>query len=114
MARELTVDDVEIVLICEPCQESIEGNCSAVNDVQDRKTARWIRRELSRGNDWAWCAVLVKAVWEGFEGTASVGCCSYRSAESFKADYYSEMVDEAMADLNAQVADARKVLAQLD
>ena len=39
----------------------IEGNASAIDEKTDRETVDWIRGQLARGNDWAWCSVQVIA-----------------------------------------------------
>jgi len=111
--RKLTEKDVVFVLACEPEQEPIEGNCSARDPDTDRATADWIRSELDHGNDWAWCCVTVTAVWQSaagptWTGSDSLGCCSYRSEYDFRTagDYFQDMKDQALDNLNAQIAKA--------
>ena len=102
MIRKLTMDEVEFRVECEPEHESIRGNCSAIDEATDRETERWVHDQLRSGNEWAWCCVWVVATWNGFEGDAYLGCCSYESEASFVAPggYYDDMKAEALADLN--------------
>ena len=103
--RKLTMDEVEFTLSCEPEQESIEGNCSAVDEEVDRETAEWIYDQLDNGNEWAWCQVEVVAHWKEWSGSSYLGCCSYRSEEEFcqPGGYHDDLKHEALERLNEQV-----------
>ena len=60
---------------------------------------------LDHGDQWAWCSVKVEVRWNGFRGTDYLGCCSYESEEDFrKSEYYNDMISEALAELNREVA----------
>jgi hypothetical protein len=50
--------------------------------------------------------VRVTAKWKHFEGDAYLGQCSYRSKEEFcqPGSYWDDMKEEALEDLNQQVA----------
>src|SRR5438876_910237 len=101
MVRALTEREVEFLLECQPEEASIEGNCSAIDDETDAETEQWIRAGLDRGNEWAWCYVMVRARWNGFEGWDSLGCCSYLSERDFRdGGYYEDMRRAALAHLN--------------
>lgn len=67
-----------------------------------RSFARAARNMLRRWGRWGWCTIMVTAVRAGEEGLAYVGCCSYESAEDFKASYgnWTYMVNEALQELN--------------
>ena len=106
MIRKLTMDEVEFRVECEPEHTPIRGNCSVIDDETDRETEQWIEEQLRSGNEWAWCCVRVVATWNGFEGDAYLGCCSYESEASFVAPrgYYDDMKSEALDDLNALLA----------
>jgi len=89
---------------CLPEDAQIEGNCSAVDPETDKQTAQWIRDQLERGNEWAWCMVRVTAVLVSDDleltGYAYLGCCSYQSDHDFMSGgYYDDMKKEAFADL---------------
>jgi hypothetical protein len=101
-----------ITIECLPEDCQIEGNCSAIDPETDRQTAEWIRDQLNRGNEWAWCCVKVMATIEvdgiPFSGCDYLGCCSYESEESFKHPdgYYPDMISEAIDDLRASLQSA--------
>lgn len=61
--RNLTRSDVTFTLHCEPEEMQIEGNASAIGPKEDAETYAWIRDQLDRGNDWAWCCAHVRAHW---------------------------------------------------
>jgi hypothetical protein len=111
--RELTADEVQFSVECCEEYQPIEGNCSAIDEETDRETEEWIRRQLDKGNQWAWCCVKVEAYWCGFRGVTYLGCCSYLSEKSFKepGGYYDDMKAEALADLNYEVQKTAKSLA---
>lgn len=114
--RELTADEVEFVLTCEPEDIAIEGNCSAIDDETDAEIAAWIYDQLDAGNEWAWCRVTVTARWKDFAGADHLGGCSYRSREEFMAPggYYEDMRAVALEDLNASVARCAEELEELE
>lgn len=114
--RQLTESEVEFTIECLPEEEPILGNASAIDDDTDREIAEKILEDLESGNEWAWCLVKVTAHWEGYEGFASLGCCSYESEASFKepGGYYDDMKAEALDRLNAQLETAHQKLKLLD
>jgi hypothetical protein len=82
----------------------IEGNASAVDDITDRATNAAIRSALDAGNTWAWCVVTVTATYDGVDGLASLGACSYGSVGHFKrGGYYGTMRREALDHLHEQL-----------
>jgi hypothetical protein len=115
MVRLLRTDEVEFVLEVHPEDIPIEGNCSAIDEDTDAEAARWIYDQLDRGNEWAWCTVVVKAKWKEFEGRDCLGCCSYESEESFRqpGGYFDDMRAQALADLNRNIANTSKTLREL-
>ena len=82
----------------------------AYRAVEDEILAR-----LDRGDLWAWCHVVVTARWNGYVGEAHLGGCSYADEESFRhpGGYYPQMQAEALAALNAVVADRARTLIPL-
>jgi len=55
-------------------------------------------------NPWLWCSVAVVAKFHGLMGYAHLGSCAYESEEDFiKGDYYEQMQEEALEDLQKQV-----------
>jgi len=112
--RSLTASDVECTVRIEPEEIPFRGNASAIDDETDAETEAWIARELSRGNDAAWCCVIVEATWKSYSGVASVGGCSYATeAEALAcADDYG-LQAEALEDLNRSIASIAAELSEL-
>jgi hypothetical protein len=118
--RSLTAADVVFSLECQPEDILIEGNAMASGDDEvDRQAEQWVKDQLNRGNEWAWCYVRVVATWaapngETFTGAAGLGACSYESEKDFReGGYYPDLCDEALADLNACVATCHEALGGL-
>ncbi len=102
-----------VTLECEPEQETIYGNASAIDEETDRETERYILAELESGNEWAWCSVKVTVRFCDLSATDYLGCCSYESEAAFKADgYYTDMVRCGCVDLVAQLFAARETLSR--
>ena len=106
--RKLTEDDVEFTIDIGPEDLAIEGNASAIDPETDAETVAWIRDQLERGNELAWCQIIVscrlKGVDSDLRGVDSLGACSYESIEDFKRDgYYDDMKAGALADLQRQL-----------
>lgn len=82
----------------------------------DAELEREIIAQLDAGNDWAWCTVKVTARYRDMVGVAYLGCCSYEGPADFIAhsDYYDDLKDEALADLELQIDDARRTVAAWD
>src|SRR6266478_4171182 len=97
MAKKLKPEDVEFIVTCEPEDTRIEGNAMASgDDAQDEECYAWIRDQLERGNEWAWCCVKVVARIAvtlkrdgrvdddvALEGVDYLGGCSYKSEADF-------------------------------
>jgi hypothetical protein len=101
--KELTRDDVDIEIICEPEWIPIEGNAIASGEPDvDAAEVKRIRDELDNGNVWAWCIVTVKVSYKGLlSATDSLGACSYEDEADFRGgDYFDDMVSEALKQLN--------------
>jgi hypothetical protein len=92
--------EVRFTLTCEP-----ETDVDYRGDLDDPKAVRWVKRQLDKGNEWAWCMVTVTATFGDFEGNAYLGACSYRSESDFKKmdGYYPGLCDEALEDLDASI-----------
>jgi len=114
--RTLTADEVTFTIECLEEDLQIEGNAMASgDDAVDQGVYDWIRGELERGNEWAWCCVKVTAAWGGFRGEDYLGGCSYRSREDFEQSngYCADMKDRALDDLNATIGRAAVELSPL-
>ena len=118
--------EIEYEIRMEPELMQIEGNASAIDEETDRETVDWIRGQLARGNDWAWCSVQVIATIPdmGVRGESSwLGGCSYKSERDFKSGdfeitdpdgtkrssgYYQDMCNEAREDLLNNLREAHR------
>lgn len=102
--RSLGRDDVEVLLYAEPMDVPFDRDSG--DPVADAEDAAIVRARLARGDVWAWCVAVVKVRWGEYEGVAAIGGCTYHNAEDFKrCGYYHDLVDDALADLNAQRAE---------
>lgn len=105
--RKLKMSEVEFTITVLPEDIDPRGNASAINPDTDKEILDHIYANLDRGNVWAWCWVKVTAHWEGFEGSDTLGGCSYKSEAAFKrGGYYTDMKQAALDQLNAEVAAA--------
>jgi hypothetical protein len=99
----------EIDIGCEPEEMAIDGNCG------DDENAAWIREQLASGNEWAWCQVVVRARFAGFEARTYLGGCSYRSRADFErpGGYLDQMLDEVLTELAQAIEHGAKRLRAL-
>ena len=114
--RSIERHEARISNRAEPELVPIEGNAMASGDDEfDAQVENEIRERLNQGDIWAWAAVEVRATWRGFRGTACLGCCSYQSEEDFcePDGYFDDLVNEALGDLNREVAEAHQHLQEL-
>lgn len=104
MIRELREDEVTFELTAEQDDLPVRGNALASgDDDEDRKCEDEILRRLDQGDVWAWASVRVTARWNGYTGHDHLGACCYRDEKDFveSNDYYADMKQAALADLNA-------------
>ena len=113
--RALRMEEVEFEVAIEPEEEGVRGNAQASgDDAADRKLEEEITERLERGDQAAWCTVMVTARWNGFSGWASLGCVSLD--ESYTLDVVvddHDMKEEALAHLNQQIAESAASIAPL-
>ena len=115
MLRPLTRDDVTITVEALPEDMAPEEHFATGDDEQDRKICAEIR-EKAEQNEWAWCCIKVTASWRGHRASDYLGGCCYDSKEDFIAqnDYYPDMVDRALEELNAEVLSDYETLKTLE
>jgi hypothetical protein len=103
--RNLTESEVQFKLIVEQDDTPVRGNAMATDEPElDREAEDEILRRLDSGDVWAWAHVRVIASWRGFEGSDSLGGCSYADEEDFKkGGYYDDMKAEALHALNFEI-----------
>ena len=95
---------VDYEVMIEPEDLDYHGNCMASGDeAMDREVEEWIKTELARGNECAWCSVTVKAIFEDYEGYDSLGGCSYSSRADLEKDLIPEMKRNALAALRVEL-----------
>ena len=104
--RDLIAAESEITLTVEPEDTPIKGNAMASgDDAADKRAEDSIREQLADGNEWAWCAVIVRGTWRGLSASDSLGCCSYLSEADFRqpnGGYYDDMVSGVIDELTAK------------
>jgi hypothetical protein len=87
----------------EPSDIPIEGNASAIDEETDAKIAAQIKRQLAKGNAWAWCDVRVRVTYRNtIERDAILGGCSYKDERSFRRDNgtFRDMVGDCLDQIN--------------
>ena len=116
MVRPLTAAEVEFEVCPEPEDVPVRGNAMASGDDElDKEVEDDIIERLDNGDIWAWCHVVVKTRWNGYEGSASLGGCCYRDEKEFcqPGGYYDDLCKEAIHDLNKTIADHARRLEPL-
>jgi hypothetical protein len=93
----------------EPCDYGPEG-C-----FEDDEIVAAVRADYEAGNQWAWCDVCVTASYLDFTSAPYyLGGCSYDSEEDFRADaYFSDLVDEALNSLAAEMLAIHEAVSRL-
>lgn len=113
--RKLTANEVKFQITVEEEDIPVRGNACATDDpVADKEIEDYIFEELSRGNIAAWCCIMVRATWNGFTGRACLGGNSYQSEEEAIADCGEALKDEALDDLNKEIAETLQTIATLE
>lgn len=80
------------------------GRCSPETGLEDPQSIQYVREQLDNGNDWAWCCVGVVCTYGNFKASTTLGGCSYKNETDFRnSEYYLDMVDECIVDLNRQI-----------
>jgi hypothetical protein len=108
-----TIDDVDVSISVEPEFSPIVGNLIASGDDEfDKKCEEDIVAQLDSGNAWAWCIVKVTATPKNLTytdelfGFSFLGGCSYENQEEFEqSDYYKDMINWSIEDLNNKSKD---------
>lgn len=80
----------------------------------DEEAAKIIRKRVDEGDEMAWCTIVLRAEWGGMVGEATLGGCSYEDREEFEHDeYYLSMRQDALDELNEEVAAMARRISQL-
>ncbi len=116
MLKKLTKEDCDINIKVEIDSLSIRGNVMVSGDnCFDKECEDEIINRVNDGDVWAWAHVTVVAGYNGFFGQASLGGCTYKDQKEFEQDdYYHDLAEEAIKDLNAHINAAYNDLKILD
>lgn len=63
----------------------------------------WVRDQVARGNEWAWCDATVTVEYDGLTGRDTLGACSYESEADFRKHCLPDMESLALDDLWSQL-----------
>lgn len=104
--RKLTESEVTFTIAYEPESIGVRGNYMATgNPDADRADEDEVIERLCRGDESAWCTVVVTAHWNGVSASDSLGCCVL--TDEYTADVAANehgMRQEALERLNAALA----------
>lgn len=103
--KTITKEMCEIHIYTEDCDVDVD-------DDLDKRAAKWVRKQLDKGNEWAWCDVEVRLLFHGLEAIDYLGACSYKSKQDFitNSGNYDDMVDTCLDEINRK---AEALYAQL-
>ena len=117
MLRKLLASEVKFTLTAEQDDLPVRGNAMVSGDAAaDKEVEDEIIARLDKGDIWAWASVKVTAEWNGYKGVNHLGACTCDNEQDFivgNSDYYSDMCDNALDELNNELESAYNVLAQL-
>lgn len=111
--RKLTLEDVEVVLIPHPEEESPE-DLIHVSTQADRNFIARIRRK-AQWNPWAWACIETRVRLKEFpelHASSYLGGCNYNSEKEFRtaSGYFNDLVKEALAELQQKLNCLEKIL----
>lgn len=83
-------------------ETSYESDIDFRTEFEDKETVKSIRKQLDKGNYWAWCSVVVSVEINGLATETNLGGCSYKSEADFKSGgYYADMLIECLSELES-------------
>ena len=124
--KKLTADQVEFTISVEQEDIPVRGNYMATDDPeQDKRDEDELLERIERGDDSAWCCLIVEARWRDFVGRDSLGACTLEggSGRQVEAQAWAMaddhgMREQALADLNEEIRasldSARETMEALD
>jgi hypothetical protein len=105
--KPLTAAEVKIEVKVEPETDiGLEGNVMVSgDDAADKAAEQSLRERLDRGDELAWCCVIVEASWQGYKGFDSLGGVTLDNSEADLESLVTEhgMRDSALEALNKAV-----------
>ncbi|MBF0350934.1 MAG: hypothetical protein HQM11_07865 [SAR324 cluster bacterium] len=97
-------DWVRVDILNYPEHVPVRGNYIKSGDESYDKECEDRVMEEMEWNDWAWCTVQVTVKFDVLTRSATLGCCSYKDKDEFKASgYYEGMVDECISTINQDI-----------
>jgi len=98
-----------------PEDSPIRGNALVSGDkTADKEYEDLIINRLMFGDEYAWFCAHVKVEFGPFVGHAYLGECSYADKDDFMScPYYQQLIDDAIDDLNMQIASGFKAIRAL-
>lgn len=108
--RQLTKKEITFTVSTESEDTQVRGNCMATDDpVADKQAEDEIIDRLNRGDESAWCVVVLTAQWEEFKVSSYLGACSFaeglNGAECAKqaVEMVKDFKDELVEELNKEI-----------
>lgn len=101
---KLDTSKIEFFIEILPEERSRDDFFASGDDEQDRQDVAWINDQLDRGNQWAWCVVVVTGKYGPLTAKRSLGGCSYRDEKDFiSGGYYDDMKHAVVKELEKQL-----------
>lgn len=112
--KKLTSDEVAFSFSVEPDDIPVKGNALASgDDAADKEAEDAILDRLDRGDELAWCIIVVEAKWQGYRGIASLGGNTLAdSAEVESTIKEHDMYTEALDNLNTALERELRTLSE--
>ena len=117
--RKLLASEVEFEEGCEEEFIPVEGYMATDDYEADRANEKEILDRLNRGDNSAWCILVVKAKWKGHVEHASLGCFVFPEGNSgpankeYAKDEYENLKIEALEALNQEIQSTFEGLSEL-
>lgn len=115
MIRKLTEHEVTFRIEAEFEELPVRGYFASGDDTADRADEDAILARVAQDDVWAWASVRVTASWNGYQGSDTLGACSYADEDEFTqpGDYYDDMKQCALDELNELLERAESILSAL-
>lgn len=112
--RKLTLEEVEFTVSIEPEESGPDGHFCSDEPELDKEMVDEIEGRLRRGDQLAWCTLVVVAKWNDFTVTNTLGACSFADQKDMDSEVESHgMKDEALGQLQTQLQNVFNMLVPL-
>ncbi len=90
-------NELEFEVIAHPEETIVRGNAMASgDDAFDAQFEAHILADM-QWNQWAWCTIEVRGLWNSIEVSEFLGCCCYGCKKDFLADgYFTDMFNRVV------------------